>query len=1117
MTQRDHPPTESTRTIRALRPALRRRLIAWVLSGATRKVSRHEPVCNDRFMAPPMISDVRPITSRRSWPWMADVRAAFRRGGSLRWHTKKVLKDARVVSRWSTRTLGPGAWALVGKPWVLPVLAVVISGALVASDASWSPVDIFHTFRGGSFLSTLWQVEAATVALVLAGSLFAFESLTRQRPDVALSEYASRSGLSQFFMLAASGLLAIPVVLASTPRTAAPGASLFAAVVAVGGLAALPFFFARAMKVVNPRWLHEARIVDLQSRVRAAVEADALKRVSSGILDEWAKAHDFSVGYPFGLNQRQIVEVASGTSDVLDIDLRRLSELAKGHSGQLTIFSGLGDSVLDGAVLVAVPSESVARFSRPLVTTTRGPVEDQLETLLQELHGEATDAIHRGSVRAAETVSDLYAELWLAWPRWWEEIYGQRLKGLLTRQDLFRLGPTDQLRRNLNRQLELAVDRGLRDHVRAIQGVLWSVGVRSVELGAEDVVNEMNLLARSFLTIRNSQYPELADQTVEDSWRYLAQICEYAARDMDNDSFGEDVDQAEIAFSLVSRCFSAVIESLKLFLDIGRLEEFGKLDNRLLRILGFSRWEDNRFFDEMVLEDPTSNDEQTAAAERRMKVADSIADLLQTRSAGRLSLLGWALRKPDALIEDGLIQIRNLAGTLGSVEELMAAADRALDHRHTYMSDWVGMELPEGGAHLVDADGPVLRAIAASLLERSNVNDLPGSEWMTKHRVERMLTVVDEVAGWTQLWVADGETSEGVAGRAEKLKQLLQDAEGEQRHQEDLELIDQPLDPQKVELFQDTLRASWVENRVLPEFAKLATIHVSETPTDEWGEERFGFKPSLSAKGLFVTPTNVVGLEQNAATYGRTLAWEEVGVIVRLAVEHGTEIPTTGDVLGRLQLALDRVRADGFKPTMILTANHWQLTEALGLRDDPPRPKQGPLGHSFKGTIDGVPLVQWRDIPDDRIYVIDGTRLCEVTDGVDADGESSPPSVAITPIDEERAKEIVSSWEPADGEGAAEKQIVELRTRVERRVLRTYRVDERDMGAAWFVSFDEPRKRRAKPTPPDQPPVEPTTPDMSHPFGHGLTQHDHPPTESTRTPRGLFDPTPQVRLPPPPV
>ena len=195
-------------------------------------------------------TDPSPHEARRLPRFLAEVRSRVRRGRSLRWRANRALRDlgGGTPIRTGLAHLRRMAWSALGTP-VVPVLTAVVIAMLHVWGLERAPLAIFFDENASrDALGLLWQVEAAAIALVVAASLFAFESLTRQRETIPLVEYANRSGLAQFLMLAASGLVVVPVVLFATPDRPSPTAAAGAALVGVLGLVALPFFLRRAMR-----------------------------------------------------------------------------------------------------------------------------------------------------------------------------------------------------------------------------------------------------------------------------------------------------------------------------------------------------------------------------------------------------------------------------------------------------------------------------------------------------------------------------------------------------------------------------------------------------------------------------------------------------------------------------------------------------------------------------------------------------------------------------------------------------------------------------------------------------------------------------------------------------
>ena len=422
------------------------------------------------------------------------------------------------------------AWSALGTP-VVPVLTAVVIAMLHVWGLERAPLAIFFDENASrDALGLLWQVEAAAIALVVAASLFAFESLTRQREAIPLVEYANRSGLAQFLMLAASGLVVVPVVLFATPDRPSPTAAAGAALVGVLGLVALPFFLRRAMRVVHPTWLAEERLRDIRRATSASVDDAAFQRAGIIELRAWAERHEAAVRHRMLLfDVERVTERSGHAAVVLDIDLDRLEPAAHSQPDQLVAVACVGEEVWSGAALVGRMTLDGPMHTKRAVTISRHDQPDVMTVVAADLFEEGLNAVKRGSPAAAGQVATMYSEVWLAWPRRWAA-YGQRLEGGLIRNvEPFTIGPTERLRRNLAATVSRAVDDGLHDHAESFSGVLWTVGFEAVRLGAPDLIVEMNSLARRLLTTESRTYPELAARTTERSWRFQVDLCKYAA------------------------------------------------------------------------------------------------------------------------------------------------------------------------------------------------------------------------------------------------------------------------------------------------------------------------------------------------------------------------------------------------------------------------------------------------------------------------------------------------------------------------------------------------------------------------------------------------------------
>jgi hypothetical protein len=255
---------------------------------------------------------------------------------------------------------------------------------------------------------------------------------------------------------------------------------------------------------------------------------------------------------------------------------------------------------------------------------------------------------------------------------------------------------------------------------------------------------------------------------------------------------------------------------------------------------------------------------------------------------------------------------------------------------------------------------------------------------------------------------------------------------------------------EKVQTFQSAAVEGWREGRVLPDLASLTGLEVRRIPLADWTGNRFGYGPRLDPKGLFVTPTNWVGLEDNARERGRLLAQGEVTDIIRLVVEHAPEVDVEGDPMQRLLTLLAQLRADHFDPSLIVLPIEWRLSSALGLEVWREGQTRTGLGRNFKGVLDGVSVIDWWEVPKDRMYAIDVARFCEVEEGVEADGAASPPEVSVERIDDALANEIMAHWDPVEGDEEQESRMGVI-TSVRTSILRPYRVHLIDPASARSV------------------------------------------------------------------
>lgn len=1004
-------------------------------------------------------------TARRLPVWLAELRSNARRQRSLRWRTKRALRELGKPSLLGTnvKSLPSLVWRGLGNPWA--VFAAPVSVAvLVYLEVGRAPLDVFFSARRTrELLGLLWQVEAVAIAFVLAAALFVFESMARQRATVPLDEYARKSSLAQFLMLTVSGLLSVPVVLFSTSGGPDATASFFAGVIAMAGLVSLPFFFLRCMRVAHPDWFRSQRLEEVRRDTSLHLERQVFERVGLQQLTIWAEQFGAQILSRMLLSSENTTELSSNAADVLDIDLETLEAAVPSPSSswKLVVATRLGEGVWPGASMIGWTGDAGSRHRRPAVTVTLSESHDKMDTVVRDLHEEAVESIRRGSPAAASEVAVIYGEVWLAWPRKWAQYGFTVSSGLVGGLEPFRIHPADKLNWNLATAIRHATDEGLQDHVREFTSVLWAVGMEAVRLEAFGLVDHMMRLSRSLLVVESQAHPDIATYLTERAWRYQIEVCEYAGRSLD--STEGDLERLSAITRGVRPCFKSIIESLRLVLDAGKYQTFHQLDGRFRKILQY--WDPSRIdgLAQHILDDPDrfDADEATISRARKTVALESVKEDLEAyRRAGRLSILGWILRRGSGTLPQQILEaVRELAASIGPVDETVVAAGVAMDVSDDFLSTWLMFEQPELEAGWIDSEGPVLLALGLVLLSLSDVRHIPPADWMTDTRINRARQLLDELVAWDDLWSRLGESPENVRERAGRIGDLFDLARKAQREYERVELIQKNLDPIKVEEFQRAVVEGWSQHRVLPEIELLTDLEVARIPDPDWKQPRFGFNPQLDPKGLFVSPSNWVGLEGNGTNRGRQLALEEVSEIIRAIVRDSQEVLAQGEPAERVVASFAALRSDGFDPSLVVLPINWQLARSMDLEH---RDRDWNFGDEFgrrvRGSLDGVPVIDWWEVPDDRILVVDLSEFCQVREAVDAQGEPRPPDVTIDEIDEHLADEIIARWEPLEDPTAADAKRQQVLSSVRVRIHRPFQLEVLNGGAARFVTVTEPEE-----------------------------------------------------------
>lgn len=582
-----------------------------------------------------------------------------------------------------------------------------------------------------------------------------------------------------------------------------------------------------------------------------------------------------------------------------------------------------------------------------------------------------------------------------------------------------------------------------------ITSIPWAVAREAIPLRADDLVRKLNQLARTFLSTAKGS-SDLARLVAERAWRYHVEVCEFhAARRLEE---SDDLEEQKYWASVVTLFYAGITDLLRDFHERRFHEEFEALDARYRKILQFWDPAATHYLAEALIEDPERFGASPSDVEQARHVLASQAlkeGLVRRRTGYRLSVLAWLLYRASADDDATWDRIRAYAQALPNLDELVQSAEHALEH-DGLLERWVSSEGPELEVRSIDVEGPALRALVlALLLKRGALRRIPPAAWMSEHRMKRARGLVSELVGTPQVQKFVLDPDETPESAAQRVAELLRNAEQEQREIEDRELIARELDQEKVNSFREAVVEGWSEARLAPDLLKIAAGSLQLTDPEEFADGRFGFAPRLEPKGMFVTPTNWIGVERHGEHLGNELARGEALQVVQAAVEHARPIRGQGSALNRLNILLDQLRSAGYTPGLILMPINWRIGRELGLPERRDRqPDEGRLGHHVRRWIEGIPVTEWSAVGKDRLYALDVGAFCDVEEArVPGTDQPEPPQIALESIDEAHATEIIAHWDELEDEDEEASRRRRVLTSVRVVINRRYRVRVRDKSA----------------------------------------------------------------------
>jgi hypothetical protein len=672
----------------------------------------------------------------------------------------------RKARQWGWKLFHHRLWSLA-----LPIAAVLVA-FLVPADVSLRPFGGLD--KAPSILETLWQVQAAALALSLAVVIFIFEAVYSARPRPSIRDLAEGVGLPAIFYAGLGGLALTGMVLLGG-GSGAPGgwAATWAVIWAALSAAGLIALFVVMLRDIEPDALYGRWLARVRGQVGQAIEAEIFQRVAINLLNDVCQRAEIELQPVFGSwapTQLQPID-ASRRGVIHNINLWRIAK-----AGRLSIDLQVGRAHGDEkpAVLVYVggniakgqPMMRVARVIAGLVGLQRAfkivdrEPETALDVALAELHDEAVRLIRDGSPGAYARITEVYEYLLLAQPETWAR-YGQRFgPELAAGVHPFELTLLDRVERRLYEELELAVMSSSREIGREALNLPIAVAFRTIETEAIALAGRM---LRLFVAVEHALIRAPASDKRSalfgNSWLRLSEYGRSVERLVTETESSREA--RAYGAQALRQVFDAYALLAKSFIDHNPRESgsFSEINRYLDGFLRHWDPEHDRPYewelDQLVARGDIDTrmvellQSQLAAKDARVAIKN---ELVMWRAAQRFALLAWTLRRLRESGDAAYVKPWSaFVGYFGDVEAVARVVDDALEadfRDRAQWSDWILSELPMGEGHYVGVERDFLEAFVVVAINRVDpdgpVPQIPPLEWLA-NRSDNVRQVIDRV------------------------------------------------------------------------------------------------------------------------------------------------------------------------------------------------------------------------------------------------------------------------------------------------------------------------------------------------------------------------------------
>jgi hypothetical protein len=674
-------------------------------------------------------------------------------------------------------------WRALGRPAVVLGVSLVVGIGLLFLPIDYHFEALSHASEARDFLSTLWQVEAGTIALTLSLILVAFEAIWRGRFRGSVRRFAEEVGLLYAVAAAFVSLVTIGVCLLGWGEGAPAGwAATWTVCLSGVAYAAIPVVLIRTLLLMNPSTVHERRLAQIRGEVHDAVDEEAFERLAYGELNERAERESSLDLQPILVGEVDggLIPLESSKAGIVsDIRIGRIARMArdlqKGDEKTLVLATAVGQYISRDSPLTFISSSASAwkrwriRWAFSIDTRAR---RSRLYDVISHLHQEALQAIREVQPSTYDDIADLWVELLLALPQAWQR-YGHPFDEALAGEfGRFGFGPVDAGAKNLYVEAREATKS--MDDIAAEAFMLPDrVAMRSLEYDAPALLLRM-------LALYVELYPTAAEvdngRIRERLLRLVFALPPQLGRSIGHEFQRVDlpVDERERATKRLELVFRTIAELLKAIADhdprdTGRIS---KVNSSWAEIFG--GWQPAHDREE---EWPNLPAEELARRQAHNAVIDVLVEskneLESLRDAYRFALAYWALHRLEQSEDRAWAEVVKLfVPWLGSVERLAAEADKVIeiDLETRLFLHWHQTNVQMGWA--------APRAFVVFVLLQHAPDQIPADIGVPTFLAGTMSTEVeqmlDAVAGRDVLWQLLGGAPADLPARVEALRVMIQ-------------------------------------------------------------------------------------------------------------------------------------------------------------------------------------------------------------------------------------------------------------------------------------------------------------------------------------------------------